>query len=419
MNNYTTNLYEMKRKIVNFAEKLSIGLDKPTEKFILDMEYGIAKSKSCLISEISRSLDESIDLKNTIERICDNLVNLTEDESKIIEENYEKYIKDLFADEAIALFDDSDISKRYGKKFEDLDKVRDASSINGDIVNGYHICEAVILTREEKQPVSAYSKIYSCQSKGFESQNKYTIESIDKVKNILNRKCNMVFDRGYDDNKIIDTVDSNGDYFVIRMRDKRMFNFKGKRKNCYEMALQRKGKVKMNLWFDDKEEHEVSLSHTRVTLPHNKKDYELVFVYGLDEENPMILLTNRSIHSKEDVIKVVRLYFYRWRIEEYFRSKKQEYDFENLRVRTLKSMNNLNLLLTFYLGFIGKQIEEMNKKLLSIKIIERSKSLRKKVVVWISQFARGIGEILSFAHNGIKEYKKIEQRHCYKQLTLF
>ena len=35
----------------------------------------------------------------------------------------------------------------------------------------------------------------------------------------------MVFDRGYDDNKIIDTVDSNGDYFVIRMRDKRMFNF--------------------------------------------------------------------------------------------------------------------------------------------------------------------------------------------------
>ena len=165
----------------------------------------------------------------------------------------------------------------------------------------------------------------------------------------------------------------------------------------------------MNLWFDDKEEHEVSLSHTRVTLPHNKKDYELVFVYGLDEEHPMILLTNRSIHSKEDVIKVVRLYFYRWRIEEYFRSKKQEYDFENLRVRTLKSMNNLNLLLTFYLGFIGKQIEEMNKKLLSIKIIERSKSLRKKVVVWISQFARGIGEILSFAHNGIKEYKKIEQ----------
>ena len=41
----------------------------------------------------------------------------------------------------------------------------------------------------------------------------------------------MVFDRGYDDNKIIDYVDSNGDYFVIRMDDKRNFLFKGKKKN--------------------------------------------------------------------------------------------------------------------------------------------------------------------------------------------
>ena len=32
--------------------------------------------------------------------------------------------------------------------------------------------------------------------------------------------------------------------------------------------------------------------------------------------------------------------------------------------------------------------------------------------------ARGIGKILSFAHNGIKEYQKIEQRGKYHQLEL-
>ena len=119
------------------------------------------------------------------------------------------------------------------------------------------------------------------------------------------------------------------------MEDKRNFLFKGKKKNCYKVAIKRKGKVRMELWFDDNEVHEVYVSHTRVTLPYNKKDYELVFVYGLSEERPLILLTNRSIKSKEDVIKVVRLYFYRWRVEEYFRTKKQEYDFENIRLRTL------------------------------------------------------------------------------------
>ena len=122
------------------------------------------------------------------------------------------------------------------------------------------------------------------------------------------------------------------------------FYLKAKKKNCYKEAVKRKGKVRMELWFDDNEVHEVYVSHTRVTLLYNNKDYELVFVYGLSEERPLILLTNRNIKSKEDVIKVVRLYFYRWRVEEYFRTKKQEYDFENIRLRTLKSINNLNLM---------------------------------------------------------------------------
>jgi len=418
MNNYTMNTYEVKRDLVTFSKKISEGLNKSTNKFVMDIEYGLSKSRSVLLSNIARSLEETIDLDNTIERLSDNLVLLKDSEKEIIKKNYLEEIRDKFAEEAIAVFDDSDISKRYGKKFEDLDRVVDASSPNNEVVNGYHVCEAVILTNKEKQPISVYSEIYSCRSKEFISKNKYTFESIDAVRNVLKRKCNMVFDRGYDDNKIIDYVDNNGDYFVIRMEDKRNFLFKGKKKNCHEMAIRRKGKIKMVLWFDDKEEHEVSVSHTKVVLPFNKKEYELIFVYGLDEEHPMVLLTNRSIHSKEDVIKVVRLYFYRWRIEEYFRSKKQEYDFENIRVRTLKAINNLNLLLTIHMGHLSMLAEAMDNKLLIIKIIEASKSLRNKVCVWFSQLARGIYEILKKAHTGIKEYQKIEQRLEYKQLQL-
>ena len=418
MNNFTTNTYEVKRKIVNFSKNISEGLNKSTKKFVMDMEYGLAKSKSVLLSNIARSLDEKIDLNNTIERLSDNLVLLEEKEKEIIKENYLEEIRDEFAEEAIAIFDDSDIAKPYGKKFEDLDRIIDASSLNKEVINGYHVCEAVILTKNEKQPISVYSEIYSCKSDHFISKNKYTMESIDTVREVLKRKCNMVFDRGYDDNKIINYVDKNGDYFVIRMEDKRNFICKGKKKNCHEMAIRRKGKIKMILWFDDKDEHEISVSHTKVILPCNKKEYELVFVYGLDLEHPMILLTNRNIHSKEDVIKVVRLYFYRWRVEEYFRSKKQEYEFENMRVRTLKAMNNLNLLLTIHMGHLAMLAEEIDNKLLIIKIIEASKSLRNNVCVWFNQLARGIYEILKMAHSGIKEYQKIECRKEYKQLQL-
>lgn len=418
MNYFTTNTYETKREIVNFSKKISEGVNKSTSKFVMDMLYGMSKSKSCLISEISRSLEEKINLNYTIERLCDNLNNIKNEEINTIKKNYLKEIEDLFEEEAISIFDDSDIAKPYGKKFEDLDKVIDASSIDGKVVSGYHVCEAVILGKNEKQPISVYSKIYSCKSDGFISKNKYTIESIDTVRSVLKRKCNMIFDRGYDDNKIIDYVDGNGDYFVIRMNDKRNFLFKGKKKNCYTEAIKRKGKIRMELWFDDKEKYEVYVSHTKVTLPHNKKEYELVIVYGLSEERPLILLTNRKIKSKEEVIKVVRMYFYRWRIEEYFRVKKQEYRFEDIRIRTIKGMNVLNLLLTINIGHIGNLVEKIDKKLLTIKIIERSKSLRNKILVWISQMARGISEILKYAKVGIKEWQKIEIREKNKQLEL-
>ena len=118
MNNFTTNIYEMKREILKFSKKISNGTNKTTTKFVMDMQYGLAKSQSCLISDISRSLDEDIKLKNTIERICDNLVRFRENDKKIIKENYFSEIKEYFGDNQIAIFDDSDISKRYGKKFE-------------------------------------------------------------------------------------------------------------------------------------------------------------------------------------------------------------------------------------------------------------------------------------------------------------
>ena len=417
MNNYTMEVYETKREILNFSKKMSEGLNKRERKFIFDMQYGLSKSKSCLISEISRALNEDIKLKNTIERLCDNLQELDGENIGVIKNNYLNKIKDYFPEEPICIFDDSDIAKRYGKKFEDLDRIIDASDPDRKIVNGYHVCEAVVLGKNEKQPISIYSEIYSCKSKDFISKNKYTIESIEVAIKALNRKSNMVFDRGYDDNKIIDYVDQSENYFVIRMNDKRNFLFKGKKKNAYEEALKRKGKVRMNLWFEDSKV-EISVSHTKVKMVNNKKEYELVYVYGLSEERPLILLTNRTIHSREDVIKVVRLYFYRWRVEEYFRSKKQEYELENMRVRTLKAMNNLNLMLMIHMGEMAMLIEDMDKKLLSIKIIERSKSLKRKVIVWLSQMARGINEILKYAHTGIREYKKIEKREKYRQLNL-
>ena len=419
MNNITTNTYEMKREINNFSQKMSKGLNKSTSKFVLDMQYGLAKGGSCLISEIARALNEDIKLGYTIERLCDNLVNLYPEEKEQIWKNYLNEVKrNIDKENAVALFDDSDINKEYSKKLEDLDQVIDGSSPDKKIVNGYHVCEATMLTKKEKQPISVYSKIYSCKSKDFKSKNNYTMESIKAVENLVCDNFTGIFDRGYDDNKIINYMSKGKRKFVVRLDDNRTLLFKGKKKSVEEVAKARKGKITMKLLFDDNEETEVMLSYTKAILPNNKKEYVLVIVYGLSEEHPMKLLTNIEIKEKEDVIKVVRLYLSRWKIEEHFRGKKQEYDFENMRVRTIESMNNLNMLLTIHIGHIAIIADKVNKNLLTIKIIYASKSLRGKAIVWLSQIARGIKNILAYAHEGIKVWEDITIKVHERQLQL-
>ena len=418
MDNYTMNSYEVKRDLINFSKKLSEGVNKSTSKFIMDMEFGLAKSGSCLISEIARSLDEDIKLNYTIERLCNNLSNLYQDEANIIWNNYLKEVKkNIDYNNSIILFDDSDINKEYSKKLEDLDRVVYASSPDKKIVNGYHVCEATILTKNEKQPMSIYSKIYSCRSNNFESKNKYTFESIKAAEKLVGDNFIGVFDRGYDDNKIFKYMSDKNHKFVVRLDERRTLLFKGQKRCVEEISESRKGIISYKALFDN-EEYELSLSYTKAILPSNKREYTLVIVYGLSENTPMKLLTNIEIKDKDDVIKVVRLYLSRWRIEEYFRGKKQEYDFENMRVRTLKAMNNLNMFLTMHLGYMAMLADKIDRKLLVIKILEVSKSLRSKIIVWLSQISRGIKEILKYCHTGIKQWQEIEQREKYKQLKL-
>lgn len=418
MYNFTTNTYEMKREILNFSKKMSNGLNNPTTKFVMDMQYGLAKSGSCLISNIARSLDEDIKLRYTIERLCDNLSSLYQEEKENIWNNYLNEVKkNIDLNNPIVLFDDSDINKEYSKKLEDLDRVIDASSQDKKIVNGYHVCEATILSKNKKQPISIYSKIYSCQSNSFISKGTYTLDSIKAAENLVGNKFTGVFDRGYDDNKIFNYMSKNNHDFVIRLCDNRILLFKDKKRNVDEVSKTRKGKISYKALFDN-EEFELMLSYTKATLPYNKKEYTLVIVYGLSEDKPMKLLTNKKIKSKEDVIEIVRLYLSRWRIEEYFRGKKQEYDFENMRVRTLESMNNLNMMLTIHLGHIAMLADKIDNKLLIIKIIYASKSLKQKSIVWLSQIAKGIKNILGYAHSGIKEWQDIKIRSKCKQLSL-
>ena len=242
---------------------------------------------------------------------------------------------------------------------------------------------------------------------------------IDKIRQDRDSKIIIVKDRGYDSFELFKSTIENKVSFVVRLDGNRHLLFKGKKRLVSEVASSRKGKIHTKLMYKN-ENTDCYISYTTVQLPKMKdKDLNLVIIYRKDEENdPMYLLTDLPIKIKEDVEKIAKIYMLRWRVEEYFKAKKQNYDFENFRIRSLKAINNLNLILTCVMLHIGVLSEKINIKLLVIKIIEASKSLKDSALVWYGQISTGISEILKYAHTGIKGWFEIETRSKYKQLEL-
>ena len=265
-----------------------------------------------------------------------------------------------------------------------------------------------------------FSKIHSSTQKDFVSANEITFEGIDKIVNLLNkRKQKGIFvnDRGDDNNLIFNHYFEKNQYFIIRLKENRKVYCNHRWHKITAIRDSHKGKIKMNLLFQG-EEKECSVSVIKVQITAKKKWINLVLVYGLGE-TPMMLASNIPIKSKEDVIKIARCYLDRWRIEEYFKFKKQEYNFENFRVRTLKSINNLNKMLTYAIGLIALLSEKIGKREFVNKIIKESKSLKDNVYLWFYQLARGIYNILSKAKCGIRDWQNIRKTKQYDgQLSL-
>jgi Transposase DDE domain. len=409
----TTNTYTMKREILNFSNKISNTLPKPDKKFTADMTYGILASGSCLLTDISDSLYETSKKVNTVERLSLHLKNGI---SPIAEHSYRSLIRKWIPENPVIHIDDSDVIKPDGYKFESLGTVRDGSkSSSSKSVNqkGYLVTEACVLT-SNNHPVSFYSHIHSSKEKNFKSTNTFTFEAME-IGSVLFENATFVMDRGYDDNKMFLKLDQLKQDYVIRITANRKLYYQNKWFKSTELRNRRKGKIKLPLFYRGKE-HDAYLSHVKVQITASKKDVYLILIYGITE-HPMMLVTNKKILSKKDVIRVANLYFSRWRIEEYFRSKKQLFQFENFRVRKLAAINALNFYITLSMAFLASISMKAASNDLKATIIQKANPIKQKVLFQYYRIAKGISAILSYAKEGIARWFKTK-RPAYRQLCL-
>lgn len=412
MSNFTSNTYQLKREILNFSKKISKNEKRPEKKFIADITYGILASNSCILTDIVDKLHEKSKKVNSVERLTKHLNNGVPD---TVLTSYVDTIKNLAPSNPVIHIDDSDVIKSKGKKFEALGIVRDGSK-SSDAKNiyskGYTVTEACVITKDN-HPISIFSEIHSSREKNFTSINSITFNAMERGAKLF-EKATFVMDRGYDDNKMFLKLDELNRDYVIRIKKNRKLYYHNKWVSSTELCERRKGKIKMALFYKGKN-HTAYISHVKVQITASKKDVYLVLVYGITK-HPMMLITSKKIENKDDVILVAKNYFSRWKIEEYFRCKKQTYKFEAFRVRNLLAINALNFYITLCMTFLSQISKKSVTNAVKVAIIKSAASIKEKIFFYYYRIAKGIFSILSYAKEGVRLWFKT-LRPKYKQLS--
>lgn len=415
MINYNRLGYEIKRDLANFSSKASKGLKRPQEKFLLQMLYGILEGNKLHLSEIGRSLKENISLKKTIDRLSRNLNSFKGREA--VMDNYIAFVKqNIKEDYAVIIVDGSDIAKPAAEKMEALSDIRDGST--GEMARGYLTVEAAVLSKEGKMPLPVYERVFSAVEAGFISETHENLCCLGFLSENFSRKCVRALDRGYDANDYFRHFLKRGERFVIRVKKNRSVIHNGRTCNIMDVAGKYKGNYRMD--FEDRHGKKVACKMSCIPVRlcgFPEKELVLVAVYGFGAE-PMLLLSNLRMQEKKQLCHIVaKVYLMRWRIEEYFRFKKQQFELEDLRVMSLQSIRNMNLMAMLAVGYIGITSVVKKNTIFLTELKECSKRIYEipKFIFYALGYA--IERVLSKGYTGIGSY--IPPKVKSQQMTLF
>lgn len=338
-------------------------------------------------------------------------------EKQPLMQNYLTLVKQHIKDDyAVIVIDNSDIAKPASRKLEALSEIRDGST--GEITQGYLTIEAAVLSESGKMPLPVYEKVFSAAENGFVSETHENLCCLKSLSENFSRKCIRTLDRGFDANDYYRYFLKRSERFVIRAKKNRNVIYKGKTCNIMDVAAQYKGNYCMN--FKDKSGKRVNCKMSCIPVrlcEFPSKELTLVAVYGFGAE-PMLLLSNLSMQEKKCLCHIVtKVYLMRWRIEEYFKFKKQQFELEDLRVMSLQSIRNLNLLATIATGYIGLTSSAHSESIYLAELKECSKRIYgvPKFVFYALGYA--IERVLSMSRKGINGF--LTKKAKSQQLNLF
>jgi hypothetical protein len=418
--NYNSLVRKLRERIHDYSGRLSAPFSLPKRRFIEEMIFGIQARQSVRLSEIGRSLEESISLSKTESRLSRNL-DMEGMEDLLLDSVLDQARRRVHEDTLLVL-DLSDIRKRYARRMEYLARVRDGST--GELASGYWLCHVAACDRGRRRVVPLYQSLYSSEAPEQISENEEILRAVDSVRAHVKDRGIWVIDRGGDRVKLFREFLDRGMRFIVRQCRGRHLIFRGRRRSVLEVAegCPLPYAETIVVMEGDKEcACKIEYGYRKVKLPGRDEQLYLVVVSGFGRE-PLMLLTSLEMRRSRKVLwSVVESYLTRWRIEETIRFIKQSYRLEDIRVMTYRRLKNLVALVLAACYFAAVYLGEgLKLRILARRVLRVAKRFFGVPDFHYYALAYGIATILSHATVGpIGKHGKPPPKRPDPQLSLF
>lgn len=363
----------------SYFHRLSKHISKPEIRFVQEACHGILTSKSVIITKMATQIQDKIRLKKTQERFRRHY-NKKDFWKKLITGHLQS-VKNVIHHGDYMLFDLSDIQKKYSKTMDGLDYVYDGSTKGTG--PGYWLANIVGMRRDGSRLLPLYSKLYSF-AKDTVSENREIKSAIDLVSTYISKKVIWVIDRAGDRQILIDHLICRSKFFIIRMKGLGKLQYLGKVQKFKKVS--RRVRLHYTFTVDKiKKNHRVQESydvgavkvnyvHRETDAVYTDKQLWLVVTKGHGKGYSWYLVCSEKNTSREVCEECFKGYGYRWKIEEYHRHVKDQYDLEDIQIRTFTGLQSIMSVVTVAMYLLYSQTRELHDKMIletNIEVMEK------------------------------------------------
>lgn len=350
-------------KFNQFINSYSRGLNRPLQKFVRQMLFGILKSGEVQLNAIGRALQERLPLKKTTKRLGEHLgkVDLWADVTQKNLRSQRSYLKQCH----YMILDLSDVQKEYAEKMAGLANVYDGSK--QETGPGYWLCNVTGVDKTGSLIVPCYSELYSLEEES-SSENEKILSAISVVSDQIGNDNIWVDDRGGDRKSIMNPLLAADRQFIIRQVGNRDLYIQGEKKSLKEISRT----VKLTESYTvtkRKKNKQVQESYSggavKVKLSKTGQDLWLVVLKEQNKGYCWLLCHLKENNKKTAIRQAFVGYGHRWKIEEVHRQIKCDYNLEGICLQRYEALKSMNALLWTAMSFLYTRLDNISIEIIT------------------------------------------------------